>query len=181
MRCGCSRALKTVALVALACHALVACQTNDPGWTEDDVRSVYGAVIGGLRDRAGGSLMIDPRSRFLIPDGTGSLQIGDFNRYGDESLAAAIEEDPLAVACRLDSEGDCAAIVQDHFFLVSEPLPLGHREAVVLAAQVEFHRGPVSSRSLVLHLRYGSGQWRVVRIWDGGSVRTPSGFSGAGG
>lgn len=154
-----------------------ACVGGDVEWTEEDWQSIYSVAIEAVRGSRADSLVVDARSRFLVPDESGELQMGEYNRWGDPSLWAAISEDPAAVPCQVRPDRACDRRGHDRFTLISEPRPIGRREAVLLASRVEVDDGALSSTGLVLQVRYANGAWRVTRMWEGDSVGVPRGLS----
>jgi hypothetical protein len=86
------------------------------------------------------------------------------HRIGDPALSAAIDQESTVSACRLESRGSCSRTDHEAFASVSEFLRIGTREAVVLASHVTVTNGGVVSRELFFPLRFGNGEWRVIRV-----------------
>ncbi|MEX2530008.1 MAG: hypothetical protein WD960_04480 [Gemmatimonadota bacterium] len=156
---------------------VAACVGGDAKWTEEDWQSIYSVALEAVRHSRADPLVVDARSRFLVPNGSGELQMGEYNRWGDPSLAAAISEDPAASPCRVGPDRVCDRGMHDRFTLISEPHPIGRREAVLLASRVVVADGVLSSTGLALQVRYANGAWRVTRMWEDDSVRLPPGSS----
>ncbi len=161
---------------------LPACGTGAPEWTGPERTLLYGAALSELRNDAGGSdtLFVAERPRLLDEVGPDRFQAGEFNRYGDPSLSAAIAGERLVSACTPDPGGGCSGAAHRAYAAVSEVMPIGPREAVVLASTVVLDGPRVTTRHRFIQLRFRSGSWRVTRVGDGESVSTSSGVDGSG-
>ena len=157
---------------------LAACESSAPEWTEGEVALIYGTALAALQQEAAhpDTLFVDPRPRFLVHDRPRRFRMGDFNRYGDPALSAALLQDTMVSACRVPPMMGCSRADHKAFATVSEVLPLGAREAVILASHVTLADNQVSSRDLFIQLRFRSGEWYVMRIEEGESVEVARGM-----
>lgn len=156
---------------------LVACESSNPEWTEGEIALLYGTALAALQQEAAhpDTLFVDPRPRFLVPDGPRRFRMGDFNRYGDPALSAALLQDTLVSACRVPPMMDCHRADHRAFATVSEVVPLGTREAALLASHVTLGDNRISSRDLIIQLRFRGGEWHLVRIGEGEGVELARG------
>lgn len=162
-----------VLLLLCSMSSAWACGTEALEWTEEEVASIYGIALRTIHQEVGrgDTLFMDVRPRFLVPDRVATIRMGAFNRYGDPALSSAIDNDSIAAACRVGPDGGCDPTAHEAFGSVSEVLPVGRREAVVLAAHARFGTKGVSSRNLVIQFRFRNGEWNVTRVLDDEAVR----------
>ena len=166
----------------------VGCGSGGEGdWSAAGVTSLYAAALEVVREEwsheergcRGESLQVDegtpcivavhPQPRFVFEAEGGGLEMGDFNRWGDPDFNRAIGGDSLVVACTLDGERGCSPDRHSEFVVMSEVIPVHQREAVVMAVHVDRTSGLGSSQRMILHFRFGSGEWRLSRMSkDGG-------------
>lgn len=154
------------------------CERHRADWSEDDLRLIYAAALAAIHEGLDRSeeLVVDPRPRLLVEEGDGVVRMGDFNRYGDPLFSALIEELPWVGACRLAADAGCTSDGSPRFATVSEILPTGGREGVVLASFGSGAQDFVSARQWIVQLRVRGGEWRVVRMTEGAEARVRSGW-----
>jgi hypothetical protein len=159
---------------------LVACGSERPGSEPSQRGLLYAEVLHALHHEAGqpDTLFLDRRPRLLVHEEPLRVRMGEFNRYGDPALSAAIDQGPAYSPCELEPLGSCRRAAHPTVAVVSEYLPLGNREAVVLASFTTPTGRGVVSRDLFFQLRFRRGAWRVTQVGEGDVVALSRGAAG---
>lgn len=164
---------------ALLCAAtwITGCEGVVLDWGEEHFVTAYDAALIAVHDEAGAgdTLFVSAYPRFLNEVGVGAVQMGDFNRHGDPALMRAITTNPTLVFCVPDSGGGCDRMEHEGFAMVSEVLPVGRREALLLASFVDLRSGGVVTKDLFVHLRFRRHEWGVARVGEGDVVGVSEG------